>query len=128
MVSASILYLTLWVTTDNSPVSLNVQQLLNYGVIGLFFIAALFGYIYLKPSVDDIKKERDRAIHDKSEAEKQRDQAVQIAQEKFVPLLTTMVDNMKIFIPLLQAVVTRQDNQNQAFERHKQEQERFNRD
>ena len=67
--------------------------------------------------VKAVQAERDRAIADKAavearliaekaKAEEQRDQALSIAQDKIIPLLTTVGGTLETFIPLLQGIVS----------------------
>lgn len=67
--------------------------------------------------VKELQAERDRLIADraametrliaeKAKAEEQRDQALSIAQDKIIPLLTTVGGTLETFIPLLQGIVS----------------------
>lgn len=82
-----------------------IAPYLNYGVLGLFVVAVLMGWVWAKPAVDRLIAERDRLIVEKQKAEEQRDAAIAIAQDKLVPLLTTFVSTTQTLIPLLQEIV-----------------------
>jgi hypothetical protein len=88
-----------------SGVPSEIAPYLNYGVLGLFVVAIIMGWVWAKPAVDRLIAERDRLILEKQRAEEQRDAALSIAQEQIVPLLTTFVTTTQTLIPLLQEIV-----------------------
>lgn len=95
-------------------------QWINFGVTGVVIIALVFGWLWAKPSVDQIKESNkvereqsaatlaaERARAEKAEA--QRDEAFQIAQEKILPLLNQFVNTTSVLMPLLQDLVQRRE-------------------
>lgn len=92
-----------WAADSGVPEA--IAPYMNYGVLGLVFVAILCGWIWSKPAVDRLLAERDRLILEKQRAEEQRDAALSIAQEQIVPLLTTFVTTTQTLIPLLQEIV-----------------------
>lgn len=84
---------------------------LNYGVLGLLVLGIVTGWLWAKPSVDRLLAERDRLIAEKEKAEQQRDAAINIAQERIVPLLTTFVSTTQTLIPLLQEIIHQESHE-----------------
>lgn len=82
-----------------------ISQWANFGVLGLFILAAIFGYIWFKPSVDRLKSEAEQANQRAEKAEEQRDHSTQIAQEKILPLLSEFVTTTSALLPLLQSLI-----------------------
>lgn len=80
-------------TTD--PIITFVQ----FGVLGLVLLAILFGWLWARPAVEQL-------LEDKKRAEEQRDEAVSIAQERIVPLLTEFTSTTQALIPILQQLIT----------------------
>ncbi|HEY1668497.1 MAG TPA: hypothetical protein VGG54_22630 [Trebonia sp.] len=75
----------------------------------IMVILFLSGLIWTKPSVDEIKRQRDQANADKKTAEAQRDDAIAIAQTQIIPMLGSFTAASGALIPLLQALVARQE-------------------
>jgi hypothetical protein len=65
-----------------------VDQLANYGALGVIVIAFLSGLVFAKPTVDRLIKERDKA-------EDQRDSVVRDVHEKVAPALEQAVEALK---------------------------------
>lgn len=102
---------------DIAPI---LNYVLNYGVLGLVLLAAVFGFVQFKPAVErllaakdevlaakdqqisQLQAERDRAIAERDEAEEQRDAALAVSQDKIVPLLTEFVGTTQALLPLMQ--------------------------
>jgi hypothetical protein len=82
-----------------------IAPYLNYGVLGLVVLSLIMGWVWAKPAVEHILSERDRLAAEKLRAEEQRDAAINIAQEKIVPLLTSFVATTQTLIPLLQELL-----------------------
>lgn len=113
------------VDQTQNPLNPILYYLLNYGVLAIVVIGIAFGFVVPKPSVDKqvvdasaavqaAQDERDRALADKVKAEAQRDEAMQIAQEKIVPLLTTFVATVQTLLPILQSMAQRQIEDTEA--------------
>lgn len=65
-----------------------MDQLANYGALGIIVLAFLTGLLYAKPTVDRLIKERDKA-------EDQRDQVLYDVLEKVAPALEQAVNALK---------------------------------
>jgi hypothetical protein len=65
-----------------------VDQLANYGALGVIVIAFLSGLVFAKPTVDRLIKERDKA-------EDQRDSIVRDVHERVAPALEQAVEALK---------------------------------
>lgn len=79
----------------------DLTTLLNYGALGLIVLALLFGYLWSKPSVDDLKEQLRKT-------EKQRDDSVELWNTTVIPLLQDFNEATKSLIPILQALVNQQ--------------------
>lgn len=95
------------------PDSSLVTGILSSAGAGTAILVVLFllGLVWTKHSVDDIKGQRDREIAEKRAAEQQRDEALRMATEQIVPLLTTFVATTQSLIPLLQDLVSSREAQ-----------------
>lgn len=78
---------------------------INFGVTGVVIVALVFGWLWPRPGVEQLKEQAriDRERAEKAEA--QRDQAYEVAQDKILPLLNQFVGTMGTLIPLLQDLV-----------------------
>lgn len=63
------------------------DYLLNFGVLGLVMLALLTGFLWPKPSVD-------RVLKDKEIAEAQRDAMLQVYEQRVIPLLSEVQSKM----------------------------------
>lgn len=81
--------------------TIDFTQLLNYGVLGILVLALLFGFVWAKPAVEDLKAS-------KAKAEQQRDEAVKLWQDNVIPLLQDFNEATKSLIPILQQLVSQQ--------------------
>lgn len=77
----------------------------NYGVMGLLIAAAISGVIYFRPSVSDLKGERDRALAERDKADDQRDAMASTFQKELLPVLTKFLTTTEALLPLLQRMV-----------------------
>lgn len=80
---------------------------INFGVTGVVIVSIVFGWLWAKPAVDELKRQAESDRQRAEKAEAQRDEAFQIAQDKIVPLLGQFVDTTRTLMPLLQDVVQR---------------------
>lgn len=92
-----------------SPV---VTVLLNLGVLGVVVLLGLLGWIHFKPSVDDIKAERDRALADKAKAEAQRDEMAKVLQDRLLPVIGDFITTTRSLLPILQELARRGRDRN----------------
>lgn len=65
-----------------------MDQLVNYGALGVIVLAFLTGLVFAKPTVDRLIKERDKA-------EDQRDSVIHDVLEKVAPALEQAVEALK---------------------------------
>ena len=79
--------LGLTILAGSQPVQFDITALVQYGVLGVILILVLLGYLWAKPSVD-------RLIKDKERAEEQRDALLDTYQTKVIPVLTEVQLNM----------------------------------
>lgn len=95
------------------------SYILNYGLLGVVMVMLITGLLWVKPSVDRIEQEKNRAVQEKDKAQAQRDEALEVAQEKIIPILVKFVDTTEALLPLIQtlAMETRRDTQRRQRER-----------
>ncbi len=94
-----------------------VGYVLNYGILGVVALAFAFRFIVPRSAVDsaeararaDLVKENERLIAEKTHAEAQRDDALQVAQTQIVPLLVTFNATVSALLPLLQELVSHRE-------------------
>lgn len=63
------------------------DYLLNFGVLGLVMLALLTGFLWPKPAVE-------RVMKDKEAAEAQRDAMLDVYEERIIPLLSEVQSKM----------------------------------
>ena len=99
--------------TDSVPIGSAVgdivSYILGYGVLGVVAVAMAFRYLVPKGGVEaaraDLLRELERVRAEKTHAEEQRDEALKIATEQIVPLLTSLTATSSALLPLLQELV-----------------------
>jgi len=69
---------------DNGAVS-DPTGLIQFGVLGVIVFLMIFGYLWAKPAVDQLKK-------DKEKAEEDRDELIDIYQNQVIPVLSKMTE------------------------------------
>lgn len=79
---------------DSAVVPDPISPLLIYGPLGLFIALALFGYVWFKPAVDQLKA-------DKAEIAAQRDALLKVNEEKVIPLLGELSRVVSTVLPAL---------------------------
>lgn len=72
----------------------------QYGVIGLVLVALLLGWLWAKPAVQQL-------IKDKERAEAQRDELLKQYEEKVLPVVTENTRAARQLSPLLEEVIRR---------------------
>lgn len=77
---------------------------INFGVLGLLFVAAILGFIYFKPSVEKMLEERDRLIKERDKMADQRDAMSSVLQEKLLPIVSDFVSTTRALLPVLQEI------------------------
>lgn len=87
-------------TGSVDPISL----IIGYGPLGAIIVLGIMGFIYLKPSVTDLKAERDRLIAERNKADDQRDAMAETFQKELLPVLTKFLTTTEALLPLLQRV------------------------
>lgn len=70
----------------------------QYGVLGLIIVALLLGWLWAKPSVDQLRVDKERA-------EAQRDALMDTLQEKVLPVLAQTSQVNEAMRPVLSEVV-----------------------
>ena len=100
--------------------------ILGFGPLGIFALTMAYllfrGWRLLSPAAvtaeriaardegrTDLLKELDRALADKHQAEEQRDDALRVARDQFVPLLVQFNATVAALLPLLQEMVSRRE-------------------
>lgn len=80
----------------------DIAAYVNFGVLGLVVLSLLTGWLWTKPSVDRLEKERDRAIAEREKAEAQRDAMAQVLQDRLLPVVGDFINTTKSLLPILQ--------------------------
>jgi hypothetical protein len=80
----------------------DITSFVNFGVLGLVVLCLVTGWLWTKPSVDRLEKERDRAIAEREKAEAQRDAMAQVLQERLLPVVGDFITTTKSLLPILQ--------------------------
>lgn len=74
-------------TSQPTASSTGIFEYIQYGVLGLVVVGFLVGFIWAKPAVD-------RLIKDKEAAEHQRDQLIETYEKQVIPLLQGVEEKM----------------------------------
>jgi hypothetical protein len=90
---------------------------LNYGILGIVALAFAFRFVVPRSALEnariearaDLERENARLVEEKVKAEEQRDDALRMAREQLVPVLTTFTGTTAALLPLLQALVGRRE-------------------
>lgn len=93
--------------TAAGDASVPYAGLVSYGALGAIFILGILGYVYFKPSVNDLKAERDRALAERDKADAQRDAMAHTFQTQLLPVLTKFLTTTEALLPVLQRLVER---------------------
>jgi hypothetical protein len=80
----------------------DITSYVNFGVLGLVVLSLITGWLWTKPSVDRLEKERDRALAERDKAEAQRDAMAQVLQERLLPVVGDFISTTRSLIPILQ--------------------------
>ena len=80
----------------------DISTFVNFGVLGLVVLSLLTGWLWTKPSVDRLEKERDRAIAEREKAEAQRDAMAQVLQDRLLPVVGDFINTTRSLLPILQ--------------------------
>lgn len=80
----------------------DISGFVNFGVLGLVVLSLITGWLWTKPSVDRLEKERDRAIAEREKAEAQRDAMAQVLQERLLPVVGDFITTTRSLLPILQ--------------------------
>jgi hypothetical protein len=81
----------------------------NLGVLGIVFWLFVQGKIHSDSEIGRLTTENTRLIAEKAKSEDQRDEALKVAREDIVPLLTSFTATTSALLPLLQDLVRRQE-------------------
>jgi hypothetical protein len=82
----------------------SVTTWVNFGVLGLVFLAVMTGWIWAKPAVDKLIEERDRALREREKADAQRDAMAQVLQERLLPVVGDFINTTRALMPVLQQI------------------------
>lgn len=82
----------------------DVTTWVNFGVLGLVFLAIMTGWLWPKTSVDRLIEERDRAIKEREKADAQRDAMAQVLQERLLPVVGDFINTTRALMPVLQQI------------------------
>ena len=74
----------------------------NFGVLGLIVLGLLTGWLWAKPAVDRLEKEKDRAIAEREKADAQRDAMAQVLQDRLIPVVGDFISTTKALLPVQQ--------------------------
>jgi hypothetical protein len=72
--------------------------------MGLLILGLITGLFWVKPAVDNLKAERDRALAERDKADSQRDAMAETFQKELLPVLTKFLTTTEALLPLLQRV------------------------
>lgn len=102
----------LWASDAPSGSVDPISLIIGYGPLGAIIVLGIFGYIYLKPSVTDLKAERDRALAERDKADDQRDAMAATFQKELLPVLTKFLTTTEALLPLLQRMADKSGGEN----------------
>jgi hypothetical protein len=81
-----------------------ISGLIQYGVLGLVLVALLLGWLWPKPSVDQLRRDKEAAEKRAERAERQRDDLARELQST-LPVLNETTAAAKRMLPLLQELI-----------------------
>lgn len=94
---------------SSSPISINLGELIQYGILGIILLAIMFGYLWPKPSVDhmveDYAATRDRVIADKRLAEDRAEKAEAFVRDTALPALAEATEAIRLMQGTLDAAL-----------------------
>jgi hypothetical protein len=82
----------------------DITSYVNFGVLGLVVLSLVTGWMWTKPSVDRLEKERDRALAERDKAEAQRDAMAEVLQERLLPVVGDFISTTRTLLPILQQI------------------------
>jgi hypothetical protein len=89
-----------WSQTTADP----LPGLVQYGVLGLVIVALLLGWLWPKPSVEQLRRDKEAAEKRAERAEQQRDDLARELQST-LPVLNETTAACKRMLPLLQELI-----------------------
>lgn len=90
----------MWPAQAAPPPGEPIAALIQYGVLGLVLVALLGGWLWTRPSVQQL-------IKDKERAEAQRDELLRQHEERIVPVLAEFTAAASTLARLLEEVLRR---------------------
>ena len=97
--------------SQTAPVSGDpITGLIQYGVLGLVIIALLLGWLWPRPPVEQLRRDKDAAEARAVRAEQQRDELARELQSA-LPVMNETTRACQRMLPLLQELVERGDRQ-----------------
>jgi hypothetical protein len=108
-----LVYVATSVSPIGSATSSLVDYVLGYGVLGVAVVLFTLRIIVPRSAVDEAKAqaradlldENRRLIEEKRRAEEQRDEALRVARDQMVPLLSQFTAATSSLMPILQELV-----------------------
>lgn len=81
-----------------------VSSLVQYGVLGLVVVALLLGWLWPKPSVEQMRRDKEAAEARAVRAEQQRDELARELQSA-LPVMTETAAACRRMLPLLEDLI-----------------------
>lgn len=78
-------HLVVWAATTSD--ALDPLDWLQYGVLGLVVVSFLFGWLWPRPSVEQLKRTIEQTRADREAVEAQRDLLIKCYEDKVIPAL-----------------------------------------
>lgn len=90
----------MWLAQTPTGASDPILTLVQYGALGLVVVALLVGWLWARPAVQQL-------IKDKERAEDQRDELLKQYEEKVLPVVSENTRAARQLSPLLEEVIRR---------------------
>lgn len=90
--------------SQTAPVGDPITGLIQYGVLGLVIVALLLGWLWPRPPVEQLRRDKEAAEARAARAEQQRDELARELQAA-LPLLSDTTRACQRMLPLLQELI-----------------------
>lgn len=94
----------LGLVAQSEPSGGGIEDLIRYGVLGTVIVALLTGWLWTKPAVEQLKRDKDAADARAVRAEEQRDKLA-VELQSALPVLTETTTACRRMLPLLQELI-----------------------